>query len=75
MVKARDYGKEYREYHGKPEQIRNRADRNQARSKMIKKVGAAAVAGKDVHHKRGIAAGNGHDNLGILSIKKNRGLK
>ncbi len=75
MAKARDYNKEYREYQGTPEQLTNQSTRHKARRKMIAKHGAAAVAGKDVHHKGGIGAGNGHDNLSIMSVKKNRGLK
>ena len=30
----RDYKKEYKDYHGKPEQIANRSSRNKARRKM-----------------------------------------
>jgi len=30
--KARDYKQEYRDYHGRPEQIRERAQRNAARA-------------------------------------------
>lgn len=35
--KKRDYDKEYREYHAKPEQKKRRADRNAARRKAEKK--------------------------------------
>ena len=75
MAKARDYNKEYREYQGTPEQLRNQSTRHKARRKMIAAKGAAAVQGKDVHHVNGIGAGNGHDNLAIMSVKRNRGLK
>lgn len=34
--KARDYAKEYREYHAKPEQKKRRADRNAARRKAVR---------------------------------------
>ena len=37
--RKRDYKKEYREYHGKPEQIKKRAMRNKVRKKMGLKVG------------------------------------
>lgn len=38
-MSERDYKKEYREYQGKPEQIKNRAKRNKARREMgLKKV-------------------------------------
>ena len=74
MTKARDYGREYRNYQGKPEQIDNRAERNAARAQVKKKVGAAAVAGKDVHHKKAIrhGGGNGDGNLAVTSVRKNR---
>ena len=75
MAKPRDYDKEYREYQGTPEQLKNQSTRHKARRAMVKKVGAQAVAGKDVHHVRGIGKGNGHDNLAIMSVKRNRGLK
>jgi len=39
MAKARDYDKEYREYHGTPEQIKRRAARNKARKKLGLKKG------------------------------------
>lgn len=69
----RDYKQEYTDR--TPEQKANRSKRAAARSKMIKKYGAAALAGKDVDHKRGIGGGNGFGNLRIESVKKNRGRK
>ena len=48
--KKRDYGKEYREYHAKPEQKKRRAARNQARAEAEKKYGKAALRGKEVDH-------------------------
>jgi hypothetical protein len=75
MTKPRDYAKEYREYQGTPEQLKNQSTRHKARRKMVAKLGKAAVAGKDVHHVNGIEAGNGHGNLRVMSVKKNRGLK
>jgi hypothetical protein len=33
----RDYAKEYKTYHGKPEQIKRRDARNKARAIMVKK--------------------------------------
>jgi hypothetical protein len=70
---ARDYPKEYREYHGKPEQIKNRASRNAARAKMKKK--GINVAGKDVDHKDGNPRHNSDKNLRVQSIAANRGRK
>lgn len=65
----------YRDYQGKPEQIKNRAQRNAARADMEKKHGSAALAGKDVHHKRPIRSGgsNSDSNLGVKSVSANRG--
>jgi len=71
----RNYAKEYREYHGRPEQIKRRAGRVMARRLMIKKKGKAAVAGKDVDHKDRNPRNNSASNLRIESISKNRGRK
>lgn len=51
MAKAkRDYKKEYREYHGKPEQKKRRAQRNAARADAKKKGKVKKGDGKEVHH-------------------------
>jgi hypothetical protein len=70
---ARDYKKEYREYHGKPEQIKRRAGRVQARREMVKKYGKKAVAGKDIDHKDRNPRNNSMSNLRIQSKHANRG--
>ena len=66
-MRDRDYRKEYDEYHGKPEQIANRGKRVQARLDMEKTHGAAALAGKDIHHKKPLrnGGGNGKGNLAV----------
>jgi 5-methylcytosine-specific restriction endonuclease McrA len=68
--KQRDYAKEYREYHGTPKQIRNRAKRNAARRRMGLKVGDS----REVDHRRPLSrgGGNGRSNLRIVSRKTNR---
>lgn len=73
-TRKRDYKKEYREYHGRPEQIAERSNRNKARRKMAKVVGKAALVGKDVDHIKPIAQGGSNDirNLRIQSVKANR---
>ena len=58
----RNYKKEYANYHAKPVQKANRANRNKARSLVLKSGGAAKVAGKDVHHRNG----NPRDNSCLL---------
>jgi hypothetical protein len=70
---ARDYAKEYREYHSKPKQRKRRSQRNKARSILTKKLGKDAVRGKDVDHKDRNTANNSVSNLRLQSVKKNRG--
>jgi len=64
-----------RTYQATEEQISNRTKRNAARKTMEKKVGKAALAGKDVDHKKMLSKGgsNSAKNLRIVSKKKNRG--
>ena len=75
--RRRDYAKEYRDYHAKPEQIANRSARNQARRTMEKEVGKTALKGKDVDHKKPLSRGgsNARSNLQVLSVRENRGTK
>lgn len=75
MSKPRDYAAEYRNYHGKPEQIKRRAARNKARKLTIKERGKAAVQGKDVDHIDKNPLNNARSNRRTLSIKRNRGRK
>lgn len=76
MVKKRerDYKKEYRAYHGTPEQIANRSARNKARRTMEKEVGKAALKGKEVDHKTPLSKGgsNARSNLQVVSRTTNR---
>ena len=46
----RNYKKEYKDYSGKKEQIKERASRNKARSLMIDKYGHQALQNKDIDH-------------------------
>jgi hypothetical protein len=68
----RDYKKEYRDYHGKPSQIKRRAARNSSRRLMVKKNGKQAVAGKDVDHKDRNPLNKSPRNLRIQSKNTNR---
>ncbi len=70
---GRNYKKEYREYHSKPEQKKRRAARNAARRKMIAKGRVRKGDGKDVHHKDRNPRNNSNKNLAVTSKKKNRG--
>ena len=62
---ARDYKKEYREYHGTPEQKRRRAQRNAARRAAMKKGKVRKGDGKEVDHL-------GSNRKGSLNNKKTR---
>ena len=73
MAKKRDYKKEYREYHGKPEQIRRRAGRVKARRIMEKAGKVRKGDGKDVDHKDRNPNNNSRGNLRVSSKKSNRG--
>ena len=72
---ARDYKKEYREYHSKPEQKKRRAGRNAAR-RIMEMVGKAKKGdGKDVDHKNGNPTDNRKKYLRVISKSKNRSRK
>ncbi len=70
MIKKRDYKKEYNDFHGTPEQKKNRAARNKARSTMGLKVGDK----REVDHKKPLSKGgsNGKKNLRVVSRTTNR---
>lgn len=57
-----------------PKEKAKRAKRNAARRAMTKKVGKAALRGKDIDHKKPLRKGgsNRMSNLSIQSKKKNR---
>ena len=68
--KPRNYAREYREYHGKPAQRKNRSARNKARRKLGLKKGDP----REVDHKRPLSkgGGNGRKNLRAVSRTANR---
>lgn len=70
MPPKRDYAKEYRDYHGKPEQIKRRAQRNASRAKV--KASGVSVAGKDVDHRNHNTADMRKCNLRVRSVSANR---
>lgn len=65
----RDYKKEYENYHSKPEQIKRRTKRNEARRSLKDR---KDIKGKDVHHKDNNPMNNDKSNLSIVSQKYNR---
>jgi len=71
---TRNYAKEYANYGGKPEQIKNRAERNAARAIMEKKGVVKKGDGKDVDHARPIVKGGGNTpgNLRAVPASQNR---
>lgn len=74
MAKKRDYKSEYANYQGKPEQIKNRAMRNAARSEAMKDGKVRKGDGMDVDHKHPIVKGGGNapGNTRVVSASKNR---
>lgn len=68
----RDYAKEYRDYHGNPEQIRRRASRNKARAAMEDAGRVRKGDGKDVDHKNMNPMDNRKQNLRVQSKSANR---
>jgi len=70
--KKRNYKKEYKDYHSKPEQKKRRAGRNAARAKMKKAGKVRKGDGKDVDHKDRNPRNNSKSNLRVQSKKKNR---
>lgn len=67
---ARDYAKEYRDYHGKPEQIKRRAARNASRKKL--KDAGVNVEGRDVDHINHNPLDKSRKNLRVRSVSANR---
>ena len=74
LSEARNYRKEYDNYHSKKKQRKNRSKRVMARRKMIKKGKVRKGDGKDVHHADGNPQNNNDGNLKVLSKSKNRSM-
>ncbi len=71
--RVRNFRAEYDNYHSKPEQKKNRAQRNAARALVEKTVGDLPST-QEVDHKRRIAKGgtNAKSNLAVVPRAKNR---
>ena len=67
---SRNYKKEYANYQGKPEQIKNRALRNSARKEASKTGRVAKGDGKDVDHKVKIVHGGSNKLTNIRVVDK-----
>lgn len=72
FISERNYGKEYKRYHAKQKQKRNRAKRNAARAKFIRLGRVRKGDGKDVDHKNGDPTDNSTNNLRVRSKSENR---
>ena len=68
---SRDYKSEYKNYHSKPEQKKDRAGRNSARRIMKKKFGSS-ILGRDIDHKDRNPRNNSTSNLRVQSKSSNR---
>lgn len=71
---ARDYDKEYANYHAKPEQKKNRAARNKARREAIAAGTVRKGDGKEIDHKVPLSKGgsNAPSNRQVLTRAQNR---
>jgi hypothetical protein len=72
LGEERDYKKEYKNYHSKPEQRANRSKRVLARRLMMKLGKVKKGDGKDVDHKDGNPQNNGKHNLRVRNKSENR---
>lgn len=61
-----------RAYNSQPEQKKRRAERNASRAEVAKKVGKAAIKGKDVDHVNHDTGDKSKGNLKVTSVKSNR---
>jgi hypothetical protein len=70
----RNYAQEYKDFHGKPEQVANRGERVKARRIMEKSGQAAKGDGMDVDHIKPLKSGgtSAKGNLRMQSVAKNR---
>jgi len=74
-IKARDYKREYALYHGKPEQIKRRAQRNKSRRALARQGLVHKGDGMDVHHKDNNPMDQARSNLAVITKEKNRSIK
>jgi hypothetical protein len=74
LASKRNYKQEYADFHGKPEQIKKRAERVKARRIMEKEGAAHKGDGKDVDHIKPLKTGgtSARSNLRMRSVAKNR---
>jgi hypothetical protein len=69
---ARNYKKEYKNYHSKDDQKKRRASRNKVRRAALRKGKVTKGDKKDIDHKDGNPKNNKKSNLRVVSRSKNR---
>jgi hypothetical protein len=72
---VRDYKREYKLFHSKPEQLKRRAGRNNARRKMLRLGRVRKYSNSDIDHKNKNTLDNRLNNLRVISKFKNRSIK
>tara|TARA_Y100000310_G_scaffold273798_1_gene289493 strand:+ start:681 stop:905 length:225 start_codon:yes stop_codon:yes gene_type:complete len=72
---ARNYIKEYANYHAKGKQVSRRSDRNKTR-RLLSKTGRVSKGdGMDIHHRDGNPRNRSMSNLSVISKSRNRSRK
>jgi hypothetical protein len=75
-TKPRNYKQEYATYQGKPEQIKERAERNKARSTLVKAGTLRKGDGKDAAHVKAVDKGGSiKDGVRAEDASSNRSFK
>jgi len=69
---ARNYAKEYANYHSRPEQIKKRSSRNAARRAAVNSGKVKKGDNLDIHHVDGNPLNNKKNNLRAVSKSSNR---
>jgi hypothetical protein len=75
MAKKRDYKREYAIFHGKPEQIKRRAQRNKTRRNLAKVGRVHKGDGMDVDHKNNDVYNQSATNVQVITKSRNRSKK
>jgi len=72
---ARNYIKEYANYHAKGKQVSRRSDRNKTR-RLLSKTGRVSKGdGMDIHHRDGNPQNRSMGNLRVMPKSRNRSRK